>query len=132
MKLEKAWLWVALLGLVALFVVNVLVDEPIQRGILSVVTVLPLLYMTWQVTVVAGREAAHERRKFMKLRVVADEFLAQVRNLNRLAIIGKSEDPPEQTDEMIEDVVGRMRAMVDRLRDAAGEEDPISVEGGGE
>jgi hypothetical protein len=129
MKLEKAWLWVALLGLVALFVVNVLVEEPIQRGILSVVTVLPLLYLTYQVTVVAGREAAHERRKYMKLRVVADEFMGQIRNLNRLAIISKSENPPEQTEEMIEDVVNRMRAMVDRIRDAAGEEDP-EVAGG--
>jgi hypothetical protein len=129
MKLEKAWLWVALLGLVALFVVNVLVEEPIQRGILSVVTVLPLLYLTYQVTVVAGREAAHERRKYMKLRVVADEFMGQIRNLNRLAIISKSENPPEQTEEMIEDVVNRMRAMVDRIRDAAGEEDPEAAGG---
>ena len=123
MRFQKAWFWVALLGLVALFVVSLRIEEPIQRAILSLASVLPLLYMTFQVTMVAQKEAAHERRKYIKLRAAADEFLMHVRNLNRLAIISKGDDAPDDADSMMEDVTERMHGLIDRLRDVAGEED---------
>lgn len=122
MRFQKAWFWVAILGLVALFVVSLRIEEPVQRAILSIATVLPLLYLTFQVTMVAQEKAAHERRRYVKLRSAADEFLMHVRNLNRLAVISKSDEAPDDADSMMEDVTQRMHGLIDRLKEVAGEE----------
>lgn len=122
MKFHKAWLGVALGGVIALVVVSTFVNEPGLRVLLSILAILPLLHVSLRVALGSEKQAAHERRKFMKLRTVTDEFIMNVRNLNRLSVIANEENPPEDTGAMIDDVVERMHSLVERMRDAAGEE----------
>ena len=122
MQFHKAWLWVALGGVIALVFVSIAVPEPSFRALLSVLAIVPLLYVSVRVALGSERQVANERRRYMKLRNVTDEFIMHVRNLNRLTVIAQGEDPPEDADAMIEDVVGRMHGLVDRMRDAAGQE----------
>jgi hypothetical protein len=122
MQFHKAWLWVALGGVIALVFVSVAVPEPSFRALLSVLAIVPLLYVSVRVALGSERQVAHERRRYMKLRNVTDEFIMHVRNLNRLSVIAQGEEPPEDADAMIDDVVGRMHGLVDRMRDAAGQE----------
>jgi len=122
MQFHKAWLWVALGGVIALVFVSIAVPEPSYRAFLSVLAIVPLLYVSVRVALGSERQVAHERRRYMKLRNVTDEFIMHVRNLNRLSVIAQGEEPPEDADAMIDDVVGRMHGLVDRMRDAAGEE----------
>ena len=121
MKFHKAWLWVAAAGVIALVVVAVVVEEPGFRALLSVLAIVPLLYVSVRVALGSERQVASERRKFMKLRNVTDEFIMHVRNLNRITVIAKGEDPPEDATGMIDDIVERMHGLVERMRDAAGE-----------
>jgi len=123
MKSNRAWLVTAAGGVVVLVFVSAVVNEPALRVGLSLLAIVPLLYATIRVTLGSERRAAQERRKFVKLRSITDEFIMSVRNLNRLTLAGKMEDPPENVDAMIEEVVKRMHALVDRIRFAAGEED---------
>ncbi|NIR46710.1 MAG: hypothetical protein GWN99_20095 [Gemmatimonadetes bacterium] len=125
MKFHKAWLWVALGGVIALVFVSVLIRDPGVRALLSVVAVLPLLHVTLRVALDSERDVAREKRKYMKLRTVTDEFILNVRNLNRLTIVAKGKDAPEDVDRMIDEVVARMHSLVDRMREAAGEESPF-------
>lgn len=122
MQFHKAWFAVALGGVIALVFVSVLVDEPALRALLSVLTIIPLLYVTIRVTLGSERQVARERRKYMKLRTVTDEFIMAVRNLNRLKVIAQQDDAPDDVDAMIDQVVERMHSIVERIRDAAGEE----------
>jgi hypothetical protein len=122
MQFHKAWLWVALGGVIALVFVSIAVPEPSFRAFLSVLAIVPLLYVSVRVALGSERQVAHERRRYMKLRNVTDEFIMHVRNLNRLSVIAQGEEPPEDADAMIDDVVGRMHGLVDRMRDAAGQE----------
>lgn len=125
MNFHKAWLWVAMGGVIALVAVSVLVREPGLRAMLSVAAILPLLHVTLRVALGSERDVARERRKYMKLRTVTDEFIMNVRNLNRLTIVAKKEDAPDDADAMIDQVVERMHSLVERMRDAAGEESPF-------
>jgi hypothetical protein len=122
MKFHKAWLWVAAGGVLALVVVSVAVPEPGTRALLAVFAIIPLLHVTVRVVLGSERQVAQERRKFMKLRNATDEFIMHVRNLNRLSVIAKSDDAPQNAGGMIDDVVERMHALVERMRDLAGEE----------
>jgi hypothetical protein len=122
MQFHKAWLWVAAGGVFALVFVSVAVPEPAFRALLSVLTIVPLLYVTVRVALGSERQLAHERRRYMKLRNVTDEFIMHVRNLNRITIIAKSDDPPEDAKGMIDDIIERMHGLVERMRDAAGQE----------
>lgn len=56
-------------------------------------------------------------------RHVTDEFIIAVRNLNRLTVLAQDENPPENAREMIDQVVQRMRTLVDRIVAAAGQSD---------
>jgi hypothetical protein len=122
MKFHRAWLVVALGGVIALVFVTTFVSEPGPRVFLSMVAILPLLYVSLRLAREAEQQAAHERRKFMKLRTVTDEFIMNVRSLNRLSVIAQGENPPEDTSSMIDDVIEQMHGLVERMRDAAGEE----------
>ncbi|MGD2153929.1 MAG: hypothetical protein PVG79_11735 [Gemmatimonadales bacterium] len=122
MQFHKAWLWVAAGGVVALVFVSVAVPEPAFRALLSVLAIVPLLYVTVRVALGSERQVAHERRRYMKLRNVTDEFIMHVRNLNRITVIAKGEEPPDDAEGMIDDIIERMHGLVDRMRDAAGQE----------
>ena len=122
MKPHRSWLVMAMGGLIALIAVSMFINDPGLRVLLAILSILPLLHVSLRVALGSEKDAAHERRKFMKLRTVTDEFIMQVRSLNRLSIIAKGENPPEDTGPMIEEVVGKMHKLVDRMRDAAGEE----------
>lgn len=122
MRFHKAWLWVAAGGVVALVFVSVAVPEPAFRALLSVLAIVPLLYVTVRVALGSERQLAHERRRYMKLRNVTDEFIMHVRNLNRITVISKGDDPPEDAENMIDDIIDRMHGLVERMRDAAGQE----------
>ena len=95
-----------------------------MRALLSILSIVPLIHVTLRVALGSERQVAQERRKYMKLRTVTDEFLMNVRRLNRLSVIG-SEGAQDDTGGMIEDVLHRMHKLVDRMRDAAGEESPF-------
>jgi hypothetical protein len=122
MQFHMAWLWVAAGGVVALVFVSVAVPEPAFRALLSVLAIVPLLYVTVRVALGSERQLAHERRRYMKLRNVTDEFIMHVRNLNRITIIAKGDDPPDDAKGMIDDIIERMHGLVERMRDAAGQE----------
>jgi hypothetical protein len=124
MNFHKAWLWVALAGVIALAFVSVFIRDPGTRALLSLLSIVPLIHVTLRVALGSERQVAQERRKYMKLRTVTDEFLMNVRRLNRLSVIG-SEGAQDDTGGMIEDVVHRMHKLVDRMKDAAGEESPF-------
>jgi hypothetical protein len=124
MRFHKAWLWVAAGGVITLVIVAVTVPEASLRAFLSILAIVPLLYVTVRVALGSERQVALERRKYMKLRNVTDEFIMHVRNLNRLTVIAHGESPPEDADTMIDDVVDRMHQLVDRMKDAAGQEGP--------
>jgi hypothetical protein len=130
MRFHKAWLWVAAGGVIALVVVSVAVPEPAFRALLSVLAVVPLLYVSIRVALGSERQVAQERRKFLKLRNVTDEFIMNVRNLNRLTVIAQAEDAPHDTNAMIDEVVERMHHLVERMREAAGQAGPTSPEEG--
>ncbi len=128
MRFHKAWLWVAAAGVVALVSVTVLVEDAGLRALLSVLAIVPLLYVSVRVALGSERQVAHERRRFMKLRNVTDEFIMHVRNLNRITVIAKGESPPEDAEGMIDDIIERMHKLVDRMRDAAGQESIVIPE----
>ncbi|NIN72996.1 MAG: hypothetical protein GTO46_13925 [Gemmatimonadetes bacterium] len=128
MQFHKAWLWVAAGGVVALVFVSVAVPEPAFRALLSVLAIVPLLYVSVRVALGSERQVAHERRRYMKLRNVTDEFIMHVRNLNRITVIAKGESPPEDAEGMIDDIIDRMHKLVDRMRDAAGQESIVIPE----
>ena len=128
MQFHKAWLWVAAGGVVALVFVTVAVPEPPFRAFLSILAILPLLYVTVRVALGSERKIAHERRKYMKLRNVTDEFIMHVRNLNRITVISKSDEAPDDAEQMIDDIVDRMHNLVERMRDAAGQESIVVPE----
>ena len=123
MRFHKAWLWVAGGGVIALVLISVAVPEPSLRALLSILAIVPLLYVSIRVTLGSERRVAQERRRYMKLRHMTDEFIMNVRNLNRLTVIAKGPDAPHDADTMIDEVVERMHQLVERMRSAAGEED---------
>ncbi|KPK79434.1 MAG: hypothetical protein AMS25_12620 [Gemmatimonas sp. SM23_52] len=123
MRFHKAWLWVAAGGVIALVLISVAVPEPSLRALLSVLAIVPLLYVSIRVALGSERRVAQERRRYMRLRHMTDEFIMNVRNLNRLTVIAKGRDAPQDADAMINEVVERMHQLVERMRGAAGEED---------
>jgi hypothetical protein len=82
-----------------------------------------LLYVTGEVAKGYVRQADWQRRRYSKLRTVTDEFIIAVRNLNRLTVLAQDENPPENAKEMIDELVQRMRTLVDRIVAAAGQAD---------
>ena len=130
MGFHKAVLGVALGGVIALVFVSLAIDERVLRTLLSVLAVLPLLYVSIRVALRSERNVASERRRFMKLRNVTDEFIMNVRNLNRLALASRIDEAAPDADAMIEEVVERMHKLVEHMRDDAGEESPDPAPGG--
>ncbi len=130
MGFHKAVLGVALGGVIALVFVSLAIDERVLRTLLSILAVLPLLYVSIRVALRSERDVASERRRFMKLRNVTDEFIMNVRNLNRLALASRIDDAAPDADAMIEEVVERMHKLVEDMRDVAGEESPEPAPGG--
>lgn len=124
MKLHKAWLWAAAGGVLALVLVSLLVRDATSRTLLALLSIGPLLYVTGEVAKGYVRQADWQRRRYSKLRTVTDEFIIAVRNLNRLTVLAQDENPPENAREMIDEVVQRMRTLVDRIVAAAGQSDP--------
>ncbi len=130
MGFHKAVLGVALGGVIALVFVSLAIDERVLRTLLSILAVLPLLYVSIRVALRSERDVASERRRFMKLRNVTDEFIMNVRNLNRLALASRIDEAAPDADAMIEEVVQRMHKLVEHMRDVAGEESPEPEPGG--
>lgn len=120
MRVHSAWVVVAVLGIILLVLSSLLVVDPMQRTVLALASVVPLLYVTAQLSREYKARLASERRRYSKLRYVTDEFVLGVRNLNRLTVLAKSADAPDNADEMIDEVVQRMRKTVDRIVEAAG------------
>ncbi len=65
----------------------------------------------------------------MNLRNVTDAFLMNVRNLNRLTVAAQAHDAPVDVDAKIDQVVAQMHGLVDRIRAAAGKEEPAEGRG---
>ncbi len=117
----RSVLWIALAG-IALLVVTVLVSDPLFRVTLSLVAVMAMIYIAIRLALGSERRLARERRKYLKLRMATDEFLMNVRNLNRLLVTaGQSETQPAvELDAEVDEVVSRMHKLVDQIREAAG------------
>ncbi len=123
MSYSRSVLWIALAG-IALLVVTVLVSDPLFRVTLSLVAVMAMIYIAIRVALGSERRLARERRRYLKLRMATDEFLMNVRNLNRLLVTaGQSETQPVELDAEVDEVVGRMHELVDLMREAAGKAD---------
>ena len=137
MGFHKAVLWIAVGSVIALAAVSALIARPLPRTVMALLAVLPLMYAAVRVALGSERRVAWQRRRFLKLRAVTDEFVMSVRNLNRLTVIAKTDpNAPEDTRKMIEDLVKRMHALVERMKEAAGEEEsaiepgePVAAEG---
>lgn len=123
MKVHSAWVAVAGLGIVALVLVSLFVNDATTRALLSLASIVPLLYVTAKLSQSFEKQLASERRRFSKLRHVTDDFILSVRNLNRLAVLAQEPDAPEDTQGMMEQVIGRMRTTVDRIVEVAGQQD---------
>lgn len=130
MGFHKAVLGVALGGVIALMFVSLAIDERVLRTLLSILAVLPLLYVSIRIALRSERDVASERRRFTKLRNVTDEFIMNVRNLNRLALASRIDEAAPDADAMTEEVVERMHKLVEDMRDVAGQESPEPAPGG--
>lgn len=124
MKFHGSWVLAAAGGIIALVVVSVLVDDPTTRALLSILAMVPLLWVTVRIALGTQRRLTEERRRFNRLRNATDEFVINVRNLNRVVLSARTDEPPDDLEMMLEDIVGRMHQLVERIREAAGEEDP--------
>ena len=120
MKVHSAWVAAAALGIVALVLVSLFVTDPTPRALLALASVVPILYVTAKLSQTFEKQLASERRRFSMLRHVTDDFILSVRNLNRLAVLAQEPDAPEDTQGMMEQVIGRMRTTVDRIVEVAG------------
>lgn len=123
MGFHKSVLWITIAGLITLVAVTIGVQDPVLRTLFSVLAVAPMIYVAIRVALGLEHRLAKERRKFLKLRSVTDEFLMNVRNLNRLKV-AKAQfeaEAPIELDAQIDEVVGRMHKLVETMRDAAGE-----------
>ena len=127
MKVHSAWVAAAALGIVALVLVSLFVTDPTPRALLALASVVPILYVTAKLSQTFEKQLASERRRFSKLRHVTDDFILSVRNLNRLAVLAQEPDAPEDTQGMMEQVIGRMRTTVDRIVEVAGQQDQGST-----
>jgi hypothetical protein len=123
MNVNRGWLWAAFVAVIALVLVSTLVVDPTARAALSVVAIAPLLFLTARVAKTIEQREAYQKRKFSKLRGVTDEFLMAVRNLNRITLVVRDENPPDNAQEMLDEVVGRLHELVDRIVDSAGQAD---------
>ncbi len=127
MKVHSAWVAAAALGIVALVLVSLFVTDPTPRALLALASVVPILYVTAKLSQTFEKQLASERRRFSKLRHVTDDFILSVRNLNRLAVLAQEPNAPEDTQGMMEQVIGRMRTTVDRIVEVAGQQDQESA-----
>ncbi len=123
MGLQKTVAW-SLVSAVTLLAVAVRVEEPLFRATLSVLAVTPLLYLAVSAAVQTKRIA--DRRAYLNLRKVTDEFLMNVRNLNRLKIISQTDSELGEADEMIDEIVKQMHDLVERIRVVAGQSGPTT------
>ncbi len=123
MNINRGWLWAAFVAVIALVLVSTLVIDPTVRAALSIVAITPLLILTGRVAKGIQQREAYQKRRFSKLRGVTDEFLLAVRNLNRITLVVRDENPPENAEEMLGEVVRRLHELVDRIVEAAGQAD---------
>jgi hypothetical protein len=123
MNVNRGWLWAAFVAVIALVLVSTLVVDPTVRAALSIVAITPLLILTGRVAKGIQQREAYQKRRFSKLRGVTDEFLLAVRNLNRITLVVRDENPPENAQEMLGEVVRRLHELVDRIVEAAGQAD---------
>jgi hypothetical protein len=123
MNINRGWLWAAFVAVIALVLVSTLVVDPTVRAALSIVAITPLLILTGRVAKGIQQREAYQKRRFSKLRGVTDEFLLAVRNLNRITLVVRDENPPENAEEMLGEVVRRLHELVDRIVEAAGQAD---------
>jgi hypothetical protein len=123
MNVNRGWLWAAFVAVIALVLVSTLVVDPTTRAALSVVAIAPLLFLTARVAKNIEQREAYQKRKFSKLRGVTDEFLMAVRNLNRITLVVRDENPPDNAQEMLNEIVGRLHELVDRIVESAGQVD---------
>lgn len=127
MSFHRATLWVVAGAVIALAAVSAFIARPLPRTLLALLAAMPLIYVAVRVALGSERRVAQQRRRFLKLRAVTDEFVMSVRNLNRLTVISKTDpDAPEDIGKMIEELVRRMHGLVERMKEAAGEEEPGS------
>lgn len=124
MGLQKTVAW-SLVSAVTLLAVALRIEEPLYRATLSVLAVTPLFYLAINSAVKTKRIA--DRRAYLNLRRVTDEFLVHVRNLNRLKIIAQTDRELAEADEMIDQIVSQMHDTVERIRVVAGQTGPMAA-----
>ncbi len=121
MGLQKTIAWSVVSG-ATLIAVALLIEQPLLRAVLALLAASPLCYVAVGAAVRSKRIA--ERRAYLGLRQATDEFLVQVRNLNRLKVIAESDQELQEAEEMIEEVVAQMHDLVERIRELAGRPGP--------
>lgn len=123
MGLQKTVAW-SLVSAVTLLAVAMRIEEQLFRATLSVLAVTPLLYLAISSAVQSKRIA--DRRAYLNLRRVTDEFLMNVRNLNRLKIISQTDSELAEADEMVDEIVKQMHDLVEKIRTVAGQTGPAA------
>lgn len=117
--------WSAISG-VTLLIVAVMIGDPLGRGILSLAAVSPVFYFALHSAM--KEKEAMDRRTFLGLRKVTDDFLAQVRNLNRLKMIAEADVDLPESEGMVEEVVAEMHRLVEEIRHVAGHAGPVALD----
>jgi hypothetical protein len=118
MGYHKTVAW-ALVSAATLVAVSLAVEAPVLRATLSIFAVSPLVYLALRIVIAAKR--IKEKREFLKLRQLTDDFLNNVRNLNRLKVIAQSENDLAEAEHMVDQVVVKMHELVEQIRQVAGQ-----------
>ncbi len=116
-------LLVAVLGELA---VLVLVSAPLARAVGGMALAAVIVWLAMGLgaaRVLQARRASGPIRRFDALRATVEEFLAEIRRLNWVAVIGERGFRDPETAERERGVIERrLHQLVDEIRDAAGRE----------
>ncbi len=124
----RAILWSAIAALVGTLAVNLLIGPQVWRVPLTLAVITPVVWLTTrtQMFLRARPWVVRERRRNLTLREATNQFLINVRNLNRLKVIAQAAEDLEDAEDMIEEVVAQMHRLVERIREEAGPKRPKS------
>ncbi len=124
MPLLKTVTWLVVSGF-AVVLVALRFEPAALRAVVSGLAVLPMLYIAWALASHARMIA--RRRAFKGLRQVTDDFLDSMRQLHQLKSISQTDTELVEAEEMIEEVVAQMHALVEEIRAVAGRTGPVEA-----
>lgn len=110
---------------VALLGATLVVRAPQLRALLVLVALAPVVVICLRFALFVNPtrkrlRGERERRKNYTLRGITSSFLVNVRNLNRIKVIAQNTEDLEEVDEMVDEIISEMHALVDRIGSVSG------------